>query len=156
MIDLSHVTTGELRAALEDVERKKPTQRLTAAIAYKNGITQTELAEWYGVQRKTIYNWLTRFVTAEDSASLAASASDSPRPGRPRRLSESEFQRFRETLREPPENVGFDAFTWTPALVRQHLRETFDVEYSVSSARRFLEEFESGPRSTPGRATDKE
>jgi transposase len=42
------------------VDGKKPTQRLLAAIAYKNGILQTELAEWYDVQRRTIYNWLKR------------------------------------------------------------------------------------------------
>jgi len=44
----------ELQDSLDDVDGKKPTQRLLAAIAYKNGVTQTELAEWYDVQRRTI------------------------------------------------------------------------------------------------------
>jgi transposase len=44
---------------------KKPTQRLLAAIAYKNGVSQTELAKWYDVQRRTIYSWLKRLDTDE-------------------------------------------------------------------------------------------
>ena len=39
----------ELQQALATADGKKPTQRLITAIAYKHGVTQTELAEWYGV-----------------------------------------------------------------------------------------------------------
>ena len=45
--------------------RKKPIERLLAAIACKNSVTQTELAEWYDVQRWTIYSCLRRFVGGE-------------------------------------------------------------------------------------------
>ncbi len=47
------------------MDGKKLTQRLLAAIPYKNGVTQTELAEWYDVQRRTIYSWLNRLDTDE-------------------------------------------------------------------------------------------
>ena len=49
MDHLDEISVEELQRALNNVEGNKPTQRLTAAIAYKNGVTQTELAEWYGV-----------------------------------------------------------------------------------------------------------
>lgn len=55
MDHLDKISVEELQQALDEVEGNK-TQRLTAAIAYKNGVTQTELAEWYGVQRQTIYS----------------------------------------------------------------------------------------------------
>ncbi|MFC6723546.1 helix-turn-helix domain-containing protein, partial [Halobium palmae] len=58
MDHLDEISVEELQRALNEVEGNKPTQRLTAAIAYKNGVTQTELSEWYGVQRRTIYSWL--------------------------------------------------------------------------------------------------
>jgi chromosome segregation and condensation protein ScpB len=60
MDHLNELTVEELRDALDNVDGKKQTQRLLAAIAYKNGVTQTELAEWHGVQHKTIYNWFKR------------------------------------------------------------------------------------------------
>ncbi|WP_227379502.1 helix-turn-helix domain-containing protein [Haladaptatus halobius] len=28
------------------------------AIACKQGVSQTDVAEWYGLSRKTVYNWL--------------------------------------------------------------------------------------------------
>lgn len=49
MNHLAEISGEEIRYALDLVERKMPTLRLTAAITYKNGVSQTELAEWYGV-----------------------------------------------------------------------------------------------------------
>jgi hypothetical protein len=51
---LEEITLDELHEALKTVEEKKPTQRLLAAIADENGITQAELAEWSGVGRLLI------------------------------------------------------------------------------------------------------
>jgi len=45
MDHLANVSVERLQRALENIESKRATLRLTAAIPYKNGITQTELAE---------------------------------------------------------------------------------------------------------------
>jgi transposase len=133
---LDEVTVEELQDALDDVERKKPTQRLLAAIAYKHGVSQTELAEWHGVQRKTIYNWLTRLETQP----IDQAVRDGSRSGRPRKLASDQQDRVEETLAGSPADAGYDASAWTPELVRRYLRETFDVEYSRPSCRRLLNE----------------
>ncbi len=137
MDHLDEISVEELHDALDNVEGKKPTQRLLAAIAYKNGVTQTELAEWYDVQRRTIYSWLQRLDTDE---SLEQAVTDAHRTGRKRKLSEREQKEFEETVHESPEEVGFDAPAWSPALVQQYLDETYDVEYSSPSCRRLLKE----------------
>ncbi|TMT81676.1 IS630 family transposase [Haloterrigena sp. H1] len=137
MDHLDEISVEELQDALDNVEGKKPTERLLAAIAYKNGVTQTELAEWYDVQRRTIYSWLTRLDTDE---SLEQAVTDAHRSGRKRKLSEKEQKEFEEAVHESPENVGVDAPAWTPALVQQYLDETYDVEYSIPSCRRLLKE----------------
>ena len=131
------ITVQELQDALETVSGSKPTQRLLAAIAYKNGITQTELAEWYGVERRTIYSWLKRFDT-DDPIDIAVS--DAHRSGRPRKLSEDELAAFEKAVHDPPTEFGYDGETWSPALVQQYLAETYSVEYSVPSCRRLLNE----------------
>jgi len=134
---LDEITVEELQDALDNVDGKKPTQRLLAAIAYQNGVTQTELAEWYGVQRRTIYSWLKRLDTDE---SLERAVSDDKRTGRKRKLSETQQKEFEETVHEPPEEVGVGAPAWTPALVQDFLEETYGVEYSIPSCRRLLKE----------------
>ena len=137
MDHLDEISVEELQDALDKVERKKPTQRLLAAIAYKNGVTQTELAEWYDVQRRTIYSWLKRLDTDE---SLEHAVTNTHRSGRNRKLSGTEQQEFEETVHDSPEAAGIDAPAWTPALVQQFLEETYGVEYSYPSCRRLLKE----------------
>jgi len=84
MEHLDEISVEELQDALDKVEGKKPTQRLlAAAIAYKNGLTQTELAEWYDVQRRTIYSWLKRLDTDE---SLEQAVTDAHRSGKEKTL----------------------------------------------------------------------
>jgi transposase len=133
---LEDVSVDRLQRALDAVEGSTATQRLTAAIAYKHGVTQTELAEWYGVQRRTIYSWLTRL----ESAPPEEAAADGDRGGRPRKLSGSQQDRLEATLLDPPTEAGYDAPAWTPALVRQYLDDQFDVSYSLPSCRRLMRE----------------
>jgi len=137
MDHFDEITVEELQDALDKVDGNKPTQRLLAAIAYKNGVTQTELAEWYDVQRRTIYSWLNRLDTDE---SLEQAVSDDKRSGRKRKLSQSQQEKFEETVHNPPEEVGIDAPAWTPALAQEYLEETYGVEYSLPSCRRLLKE----------------
>jgi transposase len=88
------IPVEELQDALDNVEGNKPTQRLLAAIAYKNDVTQTELAEWYGTGRRTIYSWLMRLDTDEP---LDRAVVDDKRTGRKRKLSDSRQEDFEQT-----------------------------------------------------------
>ncbi|SNR57800.1 Helix-turn-helix domain-containing protein [Halorubrum vacuolatum] len=87
MDHLHKISVEELQDALDSVDGKKATQRLLAAIAYKHGVTQIEPAEWYGMERRTIYSWLTRLDTDE---SLEHSETGIHRSDRNRKLSEKE------------------------------------------------------------------
>jgi len=116
---------------------EKPTQRLLAAIAYKNGVIQTELAEWYGVQRRTIYSWLKRLDTEE---SLEQAVTNTHRSIKNWKLSGKEEEQSEATVHESPEEVGLDAPARTPVPVQQDLDETYDVEYSIPSCQRLLKE----------------
>lgn len=136
MTRLTEVTVEQLRRALDDVNGSKPTLRLTAAIAYMNGVSQTELAEWFGVSRRTIYGWLTRL----EEKPIAEAVHDDPRPGRPGKLSTAQRSRLETRLQEPPTRAGYDEPAWTPSLVREYLVERFDVAYSRSSCRRLMKE----------------
>jgi transposase len=136
MDHLDEISIEELQAALDVVSDAKPAQRLLAAIAYKNGITQTELAEWYGVQRRTIYSWLKRL----DDEALDQAVVDAPRSGRPRKLTAEQREEFEAALHESPTEAGYDEAAWTPALVGRFVRDAFGVEYSEPSCRRLMKE----------------
>ena len=137
MARLEDVTADRLRRALNRVEEARAAKRLTAAIAHKHGVSQTDLAEWYGVSRRTVHNWLARF---EGGESPERAAGDHPREGRPPKLDEDRREQLFTTLREPPAAAGYDAPAWTPTLLQRHLSTVFDVSYSRPSRRRLLRE----------------
>jgi transposase len=134
---LDEISVDELQNVINNVEGNKPTQRLLAAIACKNGVTQTEFAKWYDTGRQTIYSWLMRL---ERDEPLEQALSDAHRSGRKQKLSESQQEEFERTVHEPPQEAGVDAPTWTPALVQEFLEETYGIEYSYPSCRRLLKE----------------
>ena len=136
MDHLDEITVEELQQALAEVEGKKPTQRLLAAITYKNGVTQKEIAEWYDVGPRTIYNWLMRL----EERPLAQAVQDDHRSGRPRRLTDEQQKELETVLHQPPTESGYDEPAWTTSLLQHWLKETFDVEYSLPSCRRFMKE----------------
>ena len=105
MEHLDEISDEELKP-LSTTWTKKPTERLLAAIAYKNGVTKEELAEWYDVHRKTICNWLMRLNADE---SLEHSVTNTHGSGRKRKLSETQQQEFKETVHDSSEAVGVDA-----------------------------------------------
>jgi transposase len=141
MAKLDHLSVKQLHDALKHIEDKRAIQRILAAISYKDGVTQQTLADRHGVSRKTIYSWMNRFSTESlENTTIAQAATDEDRPGRPRRLSTEQQSELDRQLHEPPTEAGINAPAWTPALLHQHLRDTFDVEYPRPSCRQFLKE----------------
>jgi chromosome segregation and condensation protein ScpB len=62
MEHLDEISVTELHEGL-NVTESTATRRFLAAIAYKNGVTRTELAEWHDTGRRTICSWLEQAVT---------------------------------------------------------------------------------------------
>lgn len=133
---LSDISVEQLQDALDGVDRKTPAQRLIAAIAYKHGVTQTELAEWFDVERKTIYNWLTRL----EERDFDDAVYDEKRPGRPRKLDEEQLAELKHLLHKSPAETGYDVPAWTTELVQTLIRDRFEIEYSRPSCRRLMKE----------------
>ncbi len=123
-----------LRAALDDADDPKAVKRLMVAIAYEDGVSVDTLGDRYGFPRSTIYSWLSQF----ESGDVADAIRDSPRPGRPRRLTDAELDELDDALAAAPAAVGLDGDEWTPSLARRYVRREFDVEYSLGHVRRLL------------------
>ncbi|KZN23368.1 hypothetical protein A4G99_15250 [Haladaptatus sp. R4] len=134
MAQLEDVSTAALREALQDADDATTTKRIMVAIAYKQGVSQTELADWYGLSRKTVYNWLQRF----EEEPIRSAASDKPRSGRPPKLGGEDRDELLRLLRDSPKAAGYDAEEWNIPLVQRLVAEQFDVAYSRTSAYRIL------------------
>jgi transposase len=136
MNQLDSVSMEELHELLSEVDEGIPTQRILAAIAYKQGDSKTRLAERHDVTWKTVDNWLNRF--AEQPIEQAPY--DEQRSGRPPKLTEEQRDVLFEELHDSPEEFGYDRQAWFPTLVYHHVKEKFDVEYSLRHIRRLMDE----------------
>jgi transposase len=88
------------------------------------------------VQRRTIYSWLKRLETEP----LEQAVQDDHRSERPRKLTEEQQKQLEQTLQQPSTESEVDAPASTPALLKDFLEETFDVDYSIPSCRRLMKE----------------
>jgi len=141
MASVDTVTTEDLRDALAEVEGKKPTQRLMAAINYleEDDATMAEVAERYGYTGPWLSQWLDRLDRLAEEP-VEQVVYDEPREGRPTELSEAKHEQFVEALHESPEEIGLDAPAWSVPLARHYLRVEFGVEYCERHVRRLMSE----------------
>ena len=141
MANLENVSTGDLCQILAEVNDADATQRLMAAITYKeiDELTQNEAADLYGFSSGWASKWFNRLERLETEP-FDEVVYDEPRSGRPSELSEQEHERFVDALHESPEEVGIDAPAWSVPLASKYLTEEFDVDYCDRHVRRLLTE----------------
>ncbi len=131
---LDDVTLDRLQDLRERTEGEIPRERVLAAIGRKQGDEIATLAQRHGVVEKTIRNWLDRF----EEEPLEQAPYDRPRPGRPSKLDDERREQLFDDLQGPPTELGYDEQAWSARLLLSHLREEYDVEYSVGHARKLL------------------
>lgn len=132
MTKLDDLPADRLRAALADAEDAKATKRLVVALAYKDGVDVETIADRYGIPQSTIYYWLDRL----EAGSLDDALHDTPKPGRPPKLSTENREEVASWLASSPGAAGYDVDDWTPELLRDAIAERFDVDYSTPHVRR--------------------
>ncbi len=121
---------------VEEDDDGKAVKRLFTAIAYKHGQSPAAIEEMYGIPRQNVYQWLDRI----EDRGLPDGLYDESKPGRPAKLTDEQFDRFVETLRESPRSVGYDVEVWDPKRARHWLNEQFDIEYTLRHVRRLMTE----------------
>lgn len=130
---LDGVDEEQLRQQLRTETDAKAVKRLTTALLYRQGKSPAEIEELLGFPEQTVYDWLDT-VAERDLTALG----DLPRPGQSTRLTEDQWTELTATLAASPSEAGYDDPAWTPALVRDFIAETFEVEYSLAHMYRVM------------------
>ena len=123
----------QLRQQLRTESDAKAVKRLTSAVLYKQGNSPAEIERLLGFPEQTVYDWLDT-VAERDLTALG----DLPRPGQSTRLTDDQWRKLTATLAASPSEVGYDEPAWSPALVRDYIAETFEVEYSLAHMYRVM------------------
>jgi transposase len=110
----------------EDVRRR-------AVQAVQRGMKITQVAQAFGVERRTLHRWLLRF-DQDGEQGLARRVGS----GRPRKLVDFDDDDFRDIVLQPASSFGYESDLWTVARLRAVLADGFNVVVSKDTVWRRL------------------
>lgn len=107
--------------------------RLHGILLIAQGYTCPEVAKLLGDSVRTVENWVRQF-----EINGLAGLVDQDRPGRPKRLAESQLDEIKLVLREPPSAVGFDNHMWDGKTLSAYIDRIYSVTMGVRQAQRLF------------------
>ena len=114
-------------------EESRYDHRLHGILLVSNGISCYQVAEWLGQNPVTIQRWVNRF-----EADGFAGLQEGERPGRPRRLNETQWEAVDRDLRRSPRELGYAQNLWDGKLLAHYLAEAYGVDVGVRQCQRMF------------------
>lgn len=114
--------------------KSKEAIRIRAVEQIEQGTSPEQVAEVFGVNRRTVYRWLERIHHGGVEA-----LRNQAKPGRPRKLTASDFQWLSRVIRQcDPRQYRFGFALWTREIVRELLRRERGIRVSEVTVGRVL------------------
>lgn len=108
--------------------------RISAVQRVEAGESPEAIAKGLGINRRTIYRWLSTFSSGGMEALKAK-----PIPGAPPKLNARQTTRLTRLLRtKNPLQMKFEFALWTLGMIRELIRNEFGVEFSESAVGRLM------------------
>lgn len=128
-LTLTHpeATSAQLKAALASTQERRKSLRLLALVNLQEGKSVSAIAEFFGVHRTTIHEWVKR-VNVVGLVGL----DEHPGRGRKSRLTDDQRMQLTADLQQSPRQFGFAGTLWTGKLLREHIATTFKVQYQLA------------------------
>jgi transposase len=114
--------------------------RIRAVKAYKDGMSLTQVAKAYHMDRSTIYRWVKRDKLSPGGRGLQRKLN--PGSGRPRKLEEVDTRMLRKIVLKPASAFDYETDFWTTTRLRQVFQREFRVKLSPQTIWRRLREAE--------------
>lgn len=115
------------------------------------GYSQTEVADFLGVDSRSVRRWVKAY---RDGGEEALSAR--PRPGRPRSLTEKQTGTVLSWFRQSPTAFGFRTDLWTARRVAELIRKQFQVSMNHRYLNAWLTNHDITPQKPQKRARERD
>lgn len=135
-VEFSGSDRQQLAQAMKDTSDARLFRRLQAVLRITEGRSVIEAARQAGVDRASVSRWVAAYSKHHAVEDLA----DRPRAGRPREADDLDEELLAEALALDPRVVGYQATSWTVALLATFLREEHGCLISPHTVRRRLRE----------------
>jgi transposase len=126
----------KLRTAVRRPRDARHLRRIQATLLFGQGRPLRLICSATGLSRQSVYNVVRRYRRRRRAQDLA----DRPRPGRPRAARAIGRRSILAALRVDPRSAGFNATTWTVALLARYLSARLRVPITPRTLRRRMRE----------------
>lgn len=134
---LNGTSVAEIRTAIrQSVQHSRDHRylyRLFCVLLLAEGRSPQQVAEWLGEHARTLERWRKRFVE-QGTEGLR----DDTSPGRPPKLNPEQLNAVLGDLNQPAYMFGFSSAKWQGKLLREHLKERYEVDISLRQCQRLL------------------
>ena len=108
--------------------------RMQAVKAIRGGQSATEVAKAFGINRRTVYGWMAKYISGGQNALKAK-----PIPGRPSKLTTEQMQWIAKTVRDnTPQQFQFEFALWTLKIIGALIEKQFGTKLSVNTLSRVM------------------
>lgn len=114
-------------------EESRYDHRLHGILLITHGLSCYDVAGILGQNPRTIERWVQRFEQRG-----FAGLHEGEREGRPRRLSEAQWEAVNQALRRSPREFGHTQNLWDGKLLAHHLQTAHDVDLGVRQCQRLF------------------
>jgi len=125
-------------AIQQEIQRSEDSRydhKLHGVLLAANGYDSYQVAEAFGQNPTTVQRWVKRF-----NESGFAGLKDRERPGRPKLLSEKQWDQLALDLRKSPDFFHYSQAFWDGKLMCLHLKKKFKIEISVRQCQRIFKQ----------------
>lgn len=123
-------------AIQEEIQRSDESRydhKLHGVLLVANGYDSYQVAEMFGQNATTIQRWVKKF-----NESGFAGLRDGERTGRPKLLSEGQWDQLADDLRRSPDRFNYTQAFWDGRLLSLHLKKRFKVEIGIRQCQRIF------------------
>jgi transposase len=135
-VDDAEVMILALQDEIHRSEHARYDHRLHAVLMVAQGLSARQTATYLGDSPRTVEYWVNRF-NAEGPAGLV----ETPKAGRPSRLSREQLDEAAQVLRDSPRRHGIDANLWDGKTFSHWIARQWGVELGVRQCQRLFRTF---------------
>ncbi len=131
---LIHTIEGHLvDKSFDVILESRYDHRLHGILLVSQCINCYQVSTWLGQHSTTVERWVKKF-----EKHGFAGLQDGSRPGRPRRLTETQREKPNRDLRADPRNIGYEQNLWDGKLLQYHLNHFYKVKLGVRQCQRLF------------------
>lgn len=130
--DTKHMQMA-IQQEIQRSEESRYDHKLHGILLVANGYDSYQVGDIFGQSSTTIQRWVKRFNEAGFAGLMEVE-----RPGRPRLLTEKQWDEMEKDVRRPPSDFNFIQAFWDGKLLSKHLQKKYKVEIGVRQCQRMF------------------